>query len=147
MLVVSPSEVRFGGVTLERVELFAVSRKAVELVVEWGDAGPRPMFADAARIETRIMVVSEVVRTPPREMGVDTPVPGDLGVLSCAVSVGSGVGPWNGGRTPIVVASAMVTKVEYDFENQRGGVARRRIEFLALSSDGVIAEISVGGAA
>lgn len=134
MLVLNPQSVTLLGETVDRVRRVAVSRVPARSLVEWGNMGPYPIFADVPEQRVEIELVADLERG-----SLDGPAPGDEGdlVFFTAPTAGSG------GRRR-VEASVVVTAL-YD-EVEPSGTAQRRIRMAALSSDGVEDPIDISNA-
>lgn len=134
MLIFNPQRVSFDGQAWEGVESVAVDRLGHRLVQEWGDEGPWPVFVDVP--ESRVRVV---LRQHLDEGALTSPSPGDSGVMrfETAASVS------DAGRV-VVEIEAVVGEVRHDIL-RTGGV--RSIVLWAVSSDGSVDPVSVGGVA
>ncbi len=123
MLVLHPERVTFAGAEWKGVKSVAVARIAAKGVVDYGDAGPHAVFADAPEQRTRVTVVCAV--------GADDlapPLPGAAGVLEARVGrAGSEV------ERKELRASVVVMNVSYKVS---GAGAERTVEFEAWSADG-----------
>jgi len=131
MLVLNPQTVSLLGQTIEHVRRISVHRTPERLLLEWGNLGPYPIFADVPEQRVEIELVADLDRG-----SLDGPSPGDEGTLSFFTSPTAG----SGGRTK-VEASVVVTTVNDGVEP--GGSAQRRIKMAALSSSGTSDPISV----
>lgn len=123
MLLMNPRLVRFGSATWENVVSVAVSRTAGRGVVEWGDAGPYPTFADVPEQQ-----VTAVLRQLLQREDVSSPRPGDSGVLVVfTAAAGSDLGRKK------MSATGVVTAVTYELEATK---AVRTVTLTLVSADG-----------
>lgn len=127
MLVLSPTRVRFGGQEWTHVRAMAVSREASRRVVDFADAGPHAVFADAPEVVTRLEVRQDLTST-----SLESPAPGQRAVLTAQVSAGPG-----SGRAVTLSADAVVLGVRVE----AGG--ERRIELVVLSATGAADPITI----
>lgn len=123
MLLMNPRSVRFGSATWENVASVAVARAAGRAVVEWGDAGPYPTFADVPEQTVTVTVKQLLLRED-----VSSPKPGDSGTFVVFTAPATS----DFGRKKMS-ASAVVTGVAYDLEATK---AVRTISLALVSSDG-----------
>ena len=124
MLVLNPQSVRLLGQTIERVRRVAVRRTPERVLLEWGNLGPYPTFADVPEQRVEIEVVADLERGT-----LDGLSPGDDGTLEFFTSPTAG----SGGRRK-VSASVVILSVADDVEP--GGTAQRRVKMAAISSTG-----------
>lgn len=134
MLWIDPEEVSLLGHALEGVEAVAVDRRAARLALEWSDAGPHAVFADAP--EQRVDV--RVTRRLASSSGAfeSALAPGAMGQLSfVAERAGS-----DASRARVEM-TVVVTGVEHAL--RAGSCARQVISCAAISSDGAADPVSV----
>ena len=124
MLLRSPRTVTFGTSTWTEIAAVTIDRSTTRLALDHGDAGPHPVFADAAEQATRIKVVQELASD---DLGA--PRPGELSTLSLTTSPAAADGP----RTR-VEAIACVESVTHEVSLRRGTL--RTITLVAVSPDG-----------
>ena len=134
MLVLNPQSVSLIGQTIERVRRIAVHRSAERLLVEWGDMGPYPVFADVPEQRVELELVADLERGT-----LEGLVPGDEGTLEFFTSPTAG----SGGRKKIE-ASVVLTDVRDGVEP--GGSAQRRIKMEAVSASGTSDPIEISDA-
>lgn len=134
MLVLNPQSVRLLGATVDRVTRVAVSRTPERSLLEWGNTGPYPTFADVPEQRVEIELVADVERG-----SLDGPEPGDEGELEFYTAPTAGHG-----RRRKVGATVVITAVRDQVEP--GGTAQRRIRMFAISSSGATDPISVSNA-
>jgi hypothetical protein len=134
MLVLNPQSVRLLGATIERVRRVAVHRTPERSLLEWGNTGPYPTFADVPEQRVEIELVADLERG-----SLEGPVPGENGTLEFFTSPTAG----SGGRQR-VEASVVITSVREEVEP--GGLAQRRIKMYALSDTGSDDPIDVSDA-
>lgn len=127
MLLLSPTRVRFGGQEWTHVRAISVSREVSKRVVDFADAGPHAVFADAPEVTTRLEVRQELTST-----SLGSPAPGQRAVLTAEVSAGPG-----NGRAATLSADAVVLNVRVE------AVGERRIELVALSATGAADPITI----
>ncbi|OAB62978.1 hypothetical protein AY599_14990 [Leptolyngbya valderiana BDU 20041] len=134
MLVLNPQSVHLLGSPIERVRRIAVDRVPERTLLEWGNTGPYPTFADVPEQRVEIELVADLERG-----SVEGPTPGDQGTLAFFTAPTAG----HGGRRRIEV-NVVVTSVRQEIEP--GAVARRRIRMQAISGDGSTDPIVVSNA-
>ncbi|MEO1278794.1 MAG: hypothetical protein AAFV77_07560 [Planctomycetota bacterium] len=134
MLVINPQSVSLIGQTIERVRRIAIHRSAERLLVEWGNMGPYPVFADVPEQRVELELVADLERGT-----LDGLEPGDEGALEFFTSPSAG----SGGRTKIE-ATVVVTDVRDGVEP--GGSAQRRIRMEAVSASGTADPIVISDA-
>ncbi|MCE7973864.1 MAG: hypothetical protein DYG92_05975 [Leptolyngbya sp. PLA1] len=127
LLLLSPTRVRFGGQEWTHVRTLTISREASRRVVDFADAGPHAVFADAPEVLTRLEVRQELTST-----SLEAPAPGQRAVLTAQASAGPG-----NGRAVTLSADAVVLSVRVE----AGG--ERRIELVALSATGAADPITI----
>lgn len=130
MLILNPPKVTFGSDTWENVSSLTIDRSS-EAVLEWSDAGPHPVFADALRRTVTITVVIELVRGP-----LDGPRPGDLETLT---AISAPATP-HAGRVRLT-ALAMVASVRHEVSARRGAI--RTVTLAAISPDGAADPVTI----
>lgn len=131
MLILNPREVRFGIQRWKDARIITIDRLAVREVVEWGDLGPHPTFADVPRSRVRVRVVMDA--GPDME---DAPHPGETDTLAFTASPSGG----ESGRR-VVETTCVVISVAHDINTAKG--ATRTIEFVAISTDGAADPITI----
>jgi len=134
VLWIEPEEVSLLGHALDGVEAAAVDRRAARLALEWGDAGPHAVFADAP--EQRVDV--RLTRRLKGSSGAfeASLAPGAMGQLSFVASrAGS-----DAARTRVEM-TVVVTGVEHAL--RAGSCARQLISCVGISSDGASDPVSV----
>lgn len=124
MLVLNPQSVKLLGKTIERVRRVAVRRTPERVLLEWGNLGPYPVFADVPEQRVEIEVVADLERGT-----LDGLSPGQDGTLEFYTSPTAG----SGGRRR-VEASVVILSVSDEVEP--GGSAQRRVKMAAVSSSG-----------
>ena len=134
MLVLNPQSVSLLGQTVEHVRRVAVRRTPERTLLEWGNLGPYPIFADVPEQRIEIELVADLDRGT-----LDGMTPGDDGTLEFFTSPTAG----SGGRRR-VTASVVVLSVIDDVEP--GGSATRRVKLAALSSTGTTDPIQISNA-
>ncbi|GIW74595.1 MAG: hypothetical protein KatS3mg103_1117 [Phycisphaerales bacterium] len=134
MLVLNPQSVVLLGKAVEHVRRVSVRRSAERVVLEWGNAGPYPVFADVPEQRVELEVLAELHRG-----SIDGPTPGEEGTLSFFTSPTAG----SGGREKVV---AQVVVLGVSDEVAPGGTAQRRIRLAAISADGTQDPIDVSNA-
>jgi hypothetical protein len=134
MLVLNPQSVRLLGSTIERVRRVAVHRSPERAVLEWGNTGPYPVFADVPEQRVEIELVADLERG-----SLEGPAPGEEGALEFFTAPTAG----SGGRTR-VQATVVIVSVHDGVEP--GGSAMRRVKMSAISSDGTADPISISSA-
>lgn len=134
MLVLNPQSVVLLSSIIERVRRVAVHRTPERALLEWGNTGPYPTFADVPEQRVEIELVADLERG-----SLDGPTPGDEGVLEFFTAPTAG----SGGRRR-VEASVVITSVRDEVEP--GGSALRRIKMFALSDNGTNDPIDVSNA-
>ncbi len=87
MLVINPQSVQLIGQDIERVRRIAIHRSAERLLVEWGNMGPFPVFADVPEQRVEIELLADLERGT-----LEGPVPGEEGSLEFFTSPTAGVG-------------------------------------------------------
>ncbi|MFI4915437.1 MAG: hypothetical protein ACIAS6_02880, partial [Phycisphaerales bacterium JB060] len=132
MLVLNPQSVQLLGATVERVTRVAVSRTPERSLLEWGNTGPYPTFADVPEQRVEIELVADLERG-----SLDGPEPGDEGTLEFYTAPTAG----HGGRRK-VETTVVVTAVRDHVEP--GGRALGRIWLFAFSSCGWVVPMWVG---
>jgi hypothetical protein len=123
MLVLNPSQVRFGAQTWPAVLSVVIDRAAAREIVEWSDAGPHAVFADVPEQRVGVRVEMELASD-----GLDAPRPGDQGELTFVTSPTAA----DGGRRRASIA-AVVLAVRHEVSLRR---AVRVIDLVAVSGDG-----------
>jgi hypothetical protein len=134
MFWIEPEEVSLLGHALGGVESVEIDRRATRLAMEWSDAGPHAVFADAPeqRVDVRI-----ARRLEGGDGAFEASVtPGAAGELSFA----AGVAGSDAGRVR-VSASVVVTAVEHGL--RAGGCAQQRILCVAVSADGAADPVTI----
>ncbi|MEO1008700.1 MAG: hypothetical protein AAFX79_09040 [Planctomycetota bacterium] len=131
MLVLNPEWVSLLGTTIEGVRRVVVQRSAARSLVEWGDEGAFPIFADVPEQRVEIEVVADIARD-----SLEGAAPGDEGTLRFFTAPVAG----SGGRRR-VEASVVVLEARYDVEP--GSRAQRRWRMVALSDGGAADPIEV----
>jgi len=131
MLIITPAVVRFDTLTLEDVTLIAIERAAERALVEWGDFGPHPTFADVPEQRITVKVSRRIARGD-----LAAPTPGQMGELSFVVSPAG-----TAAAAKKHAAQCVVLGVKYDVVHAAGGAARgpsavQTIELVAVSSNG-----------
>lgn len=136
MFIVNPLEVRFAGAAWTPVSLVAIDHAPAAgdsgVILDWGDAGPYPVFADVAERKVSIKVEQPLERT-----AIGVPRPGAQGELSLFASEGLS----EAGRVRITAALCVVLRVTHELSGAKG--PRRIVELTALSSDGLTDPIQV----
>ena len=129
MIVLRPSDVRFGSKIWENVARVSVDRVSVSSASEWDDLGPHLVFADVVRQRAVIRVTQEIEGDD-----FDGLVLGELDEFSFVGSSGT-----DAGRVRVeadVVVESVLNKVS-DFGSSRV------ITLVAVSSDGSVDPIRV----
>jgi len=134
VLILNPQSVKLLGQTVDGVRRVAVRRTPERVLLEWGNQGPYPTFADVPEQRVEIELVADLERGT-----LDGLAPGDDGSLEFFTAPTSG----SGGRRR-VSASVVVLSVIDDVEP--GGSAQRRVKLAAISATGVADPISISAA-
>lgn len=134
MLLLSPRTVAFGMSQWVNVSLVAIDRETARPALEFSDAGPHPVFADAPEQTTRIKVVQELAGD---DLGA--PRPGETGTLELFTAPTATNRPRMRFR-----AEACVESVTHEVSLKRGTL--RTITLIAISSDGAADPITTEGA-
>lgn len=87
MIVMRPSEVRFGSDVWEGVERVAIDRLGTRVIREWGNGGSALVFADVGEYQVRARVWQALERT---DLG--GPIPGDMQIVRIELDTGSDAG-------------------------------------------------------
>lgn len=127
MIWLNPANVAFGDETLANVESVAVDRAASRLIVDHTDGGPHAVFADAPEQRVTVRVVRRLVAPETPE-----PTPGEMGTLVFDASSNAS----SASVQRVTIGNAMVTSVTHTIT--RTGGARQNIDFVAVSSDGIV---------
>ncbi len=130
MLILNPRELRFGLQRWKDARLIAIDRLAAREVVEWGDVGPHPTFADVPRSRIRVRVVLDAGP----EMD-EAPLPGEFSTLSFTVSTGGE------SNRRVVHIPVVVLAIAHEINTLKS--ATRTIEFVAVSSNGAADPITI----
>lgn len=139
MLILNPSRVTFAGTSWDGVTAIAIDHAAAPgdfgVILDWGDAGAYPVFADVAERKVSIKLEQPLERTT-----LAAPRPGDQGELSMYASEGGS----EAGRVRIAVPLCVVLRVTHELAG--GKAPRRVIEFAALSENGVADPVQIAPA-
>ncbi len=128
MYILHPQSVKFGESIWENIQVLAVDRAATRLLIDRGDAGPHPVFAD---VPEELLTV-RVIQGMPQE-DLSPPRCGDLAVLSWTTAASA-----SEARRLRFSVTAVVRSVSYDLPGPRGAArgVSRVISLIALSPDG-----------
>lgn len=129
MVVLRPSQVRFGDDDWDGVVRISIDRFGMREIQEWGAVGAHLMFADVSRVRVKIRVVQEFEADD-----LQTPMPGEFAELEFDVSAGS-----DAGRKRVDI-DAVVESVSYPVGGSRN---ERVISLVGVSSDGVVDPVRV----
>lgn len=122
MLFLRPQHVMLFNQALDGVSAVVVDREASRVALEWSDAGPHVVFADAPELKVTIRVTRALTRdeaTPAR--------PGDTGPLVFRVGAGA-----DDAGVRLFSATVVVMGVRHSLKSEGG--ARQEIEMVAVSS-------------
>ena len=133
MLILHPHRVLLGSSVLDNVSLIAIDRSASRMIIDRGDGGPLPTFADAAEETLSLRVVQHLT-----EHDLAPPRPGQLAALSWTTSTAAA-----DGQARTFTVHVVVRSVRYDIPGARGArppaystSVARTISLVALSPDG-----------
>jgi len=130
VLLLNPQLVTFGSLTLDPVALISIDRVAARQVLDWSDAGPYPVLADAPEQRVTIKLVQDL------SQDLSAPRPGDQATLAFHAS------PTLATATRRKLScTAVVMSVTHELSLKRG--LTRTIELAALSPDGATDPIAV----
>jgi hypothetical protein len=141
MVMVRPTEVRFGSVVIGRAQSVRVDRHARRVVTEWDDAGPHAAMCDVAQQETRV-VVRAAVFAEDVELLDDARV--RLGTQA-QLRVVCKPNASDAGRRTLVVERAVLVGVRHEVGREggrgetsagSGAVAVRELEFVGVGQSG-----------
>jgi len=122
MVVMRPSEVRFGSDVWEGVERVAIDRTGARVIRGWGAGGPALVFADVGSYQVRAQVWQALDRTT-----LGGPIPGELEGVRIDLDAGTDVGRRR------VRFDAVVESVSHEVSGSR---AVRVISLIAVSGAG-----------
>ncbi|MGP1345248.1 MAG: hypothetical protein ACTS3F_01090 [Phycisphaerales bacterium] len=135
MIWLNPRGVVFDGAAWDGVRSVSVSRRGEGVVVEYGDAGPHPTFADVPRRRT-VLVIERILTGN----GAGSAHPSQQGTLSW-ISAPS----LSEGSASQVTASVVITSIEHAVSTKHGMV--QRIEAVGVSTDGAADPLAITGLA
>lgn len=138
MLVLNPGRVELLGGVLEGVVSVAVHRRPERLLIEWGNGGPYPVFADVPDVRVEVELVASVSGSLDGAVGGLSPgASGEL-VFWASPTAGSG-------RRRRVRAEVVVVEVRYEVGSSGSG-GRVRVRLAAVSVDGASDPVSIADA-
>jgi hypothetical protein len=131
MLLLEPQSVRFGSVSFESVQFIALDRNASRLVIERGDDGGLPIFADAPEELIAIRVVQQITSQELTMLRCGT-----LETLSWVTAASA-----SDARRARMSTTAVLRQVRHEFPGARpssrgAGTITRTLSFVAISPDG-----------
>ena len=123
MIWLTPRNVMLDEIRLHHVDAIVINRRAEEVVVEHGDAGPHVSFADVTK-----QVVTVKIRWSPDASLEDAPLPGDEWILRFDAGPSA-----SDARARRVEARIVITDVVTDHRRSQG--AMEVIDAVAISED------------
>lgn len=138
MLLLEPQSVRFGDVVLESVQFISLDRTATRFIVERGDDGGLPVFADAPEELVILRVVQQITAQELTMLRC-----GRLETLSWITASSS-----SDAHRARMSAQCVLRQVRHEFPGARpsprsAGTVTRVLSFVALSPDGHSEPISI----
>ncbi len=136
MVWLHPKSVTLLGEELTGVRAVTVSASAKNVLEEWTDGGPYAAFVDATGVSVEIVIERDAVEDSAGLVG--GPVPGELGTLTLAAAP-SGASA----HVEDLTATVVVTSVKHTLHGGSGPT--QRIACRAVSSDGIVAPVTLAG--